>query len=190
MLMSGARCPWALRSKVEMKYHDEEWGIPTFEESYIFEMLILEGKQAGLSWSTIINRRDSLRLSFDNFDPKKLVEYDEKKIQELMNDKGIIRHELKIRAVIHNAKVYLDMLEKGESLSEFFWSYVDHKPLVNTFENLDEVPSQTSLSQTISKDLKKLGFKFVGPTTVYALMEAIGMVNDHLISCHFYNHIA
>lgn len=188
--MVEERCPWALRSELEMKYHDEEWGVPNFDDAYIFEMLILEGKQAGLSWSTIINRRDSLRLAFDNFDPKKLVEYDEKKIQELMNNKGIIRHELKIRAVIHNAHVYLDMLEKSESLSEFLWSYVNHEPIVNVFEKLDEVPSQTALSQAISKDLKKLGFKFVGPTTVYALMEAIGMVNDHLISCPFYNHIA
>lgn len=187
--MREERCPWALRSKVEMKYHDEEWGNPTFNEAYIFEMLILEGKQAGLSWSTIINKRESLRKAFDNFNPRKIKNYDQAKINELMMDEGIIRHELKIRAVIHNAKVYSKMLESNMFLSDTLWAYVNHEPVVNTYEQVSEIPGQTELSKTISKDLKKLGFKFVGPTTTYALMQAIGMVNDHLISCPFYSHI-
>ena len=187
--MSGARCPWALRSKVEMKYHDEEWGIPTFEESYIFEMLILEGKQAGLSWSTIINKRASLRVAFDNFNPYKIATYDESKIKELMLNEGIIRHELKIRAVIHNAQIYLTILASNRLLSDILWTYVDYKPIINKYKESKEVPSQTELSKTISEDLKKIGFKFVGPTTTYALMQAIGMVNDHLITCPFHSHM-
>lgn len=186
IMMNDGRCPWALRSNLEKKYHDFEWGIPNFDECYLFEMMILEGKQAGLSWSTIINKRESLRNAFDNFDPKIIAEYDEAKIEELMRNKGIIRHDLKIRAVIHNSKLYLELNDKGWNLSDFLWSYVSYKSVINSFSETSDIPSQTDLSKRISKDLKKLGFKFVGPTTIYALMQAIGMVNDHLVSCPFH----
>lgn len=184
--MSDLRCPWALRSDMEMNYHDKEWGIPSFDDQYIFEMLILEGMQAGLSWSTIINKRQSMRKAFDNFEPLIISRYDEQKVQKLMLDPGIIRHELKIRSVIHNAKIYLKLLDQGQSLSDLLWSSNDFKPTVNARQTSEEVPSQTELSLELSKELKKIGFKFVGPTTIYALMQAIGMVNDHLVSCPFY----
>lgn len=179
-------CPWAERSSLEKDYHDLEWGRVQKDELYLFEMLILEGKQAGLSWSTIIKKRESLRQAFDNFDPNIIARYDEAKVMALMANPGVIRHELKIRAVIHNAKLYLKLKEEGWSLSSFLWNYQNHQVQVNTFSESSQIPSQTSLSQTISKDLKKLGFKFVGPVSIYALMQAIGMVNDHLISCPFY----
>lgn len=186
MDMEKLRCSWALRSQVEKDYHDEEWGIPSYDESYIFEMLILEGMQAGLSWSTIINKRDNFRLAFDNFNPEKIAEYDDEKVKELMDNNNIIRHELKIRSVIHNAKVYLSLLENGQKLGDYLWSSLDYQPIVNAWISMEEVPSQSQLSLELSKGLKKLGFKFVGPTSTYALMQGIGMVNDHLVSCPFY----
>ena len=185
--MENKRCPWALRSNVEMKYHDEEWGVPTRDNAYIFEMIILEGMQAGLSWSTIINKRASMRQAFDNFDPFIIAQYKESKVRALMLDEGIIRHELKIRSVIHNAQIYLKLLESGVDLATLLWSFVDNQVIVNAWEHPDEIPTETKESRALSKELKKLGFKFVGPTTVYALMQALGMVNDHLITCPFYD---
>lgn len=184
--MKNKRCPWALRSELEMKYHDEEWGVPTRDDGYIFEMLILEGMQAGLSWSTIIKKRLTMREAFDNFIPEIIAEYTEDKIKYLMNHQGVIRHELKIRSVIHNANIYLNLLDKGESLSAILWSFVDDQVIVNANESIDDVQTQSEESRALSKELKRLGFKFVGPTTVYALMQAIGMVNDHLVTCPFY----
>ena len=179
-------CPWAERSSLEKAYHDLEWGRVHRDERYLFEMLILEGKQAGLSWSTIIKKRESLRQAFDHFDPKKIAEFGEDKVMELMANPGVIRHELKIRAVIHNSKLYLKLKNQGWSLSEFLWNYQMDQAQINAYSESSQIPSQTPLSQTISKDLKKMGFKFVGPVSIYALMQAIGMVHDHLITCPVY----
>ncbi len=181
------RCDWATHSELESAYHDQEWGRPVYDDRKLFEFLILEGKQAGLSWSTILVKRETLRQAFDDFDPAIIVQYDEKKIEELMQNPGVIRNRLKIKAVIDNAKIYYKVVELYGSLSDFFWGYVDHKPIQNQWTSISQVPARTELSDRISQDLKKLGFKFVGSTSIYAFMQSIGMVNDHLTSCFLYN---
>ena len=177
------RCSWANHSALEQEYHDKEWGKPVHDDLKLFEMLILEGKQAGLSWSTILAKRETMRLAFDNFNPAIIINYGEEKIESLLQNAGIIRSRLKVLAVIHNAKMYYNLLEKHGSLNDFLWSYVDYKPIINNWTSIEQVPASTPLSERISKDLKKLGFKFVGATTVYAFMQAVGMVDDHLANC-------
>ncbi len=181
------RCDWAEHSELEQKYHDTEWGRPVHNDKQLFQMLILEGKQAGLSWATILAKRDTLRAAFDHFDPAIVSRYDEAKIEALLKNDGIIKNRAKVNAVIHNAKRYDVLCEEYGSLDSFLWRYVDFKPIVNRWEHTAQVPANTPLSDTVSKDLKKLGFKFVGSTTVYALMQSIGMVNDHLLCCSFRN---
>lgn len=181
------RCDWATKSKIEQDYHDSEWGVPVHDDRKLFKMLILEGKQAGLSWRTILLKMDTLCEAFDNFDPEKIIKYDDKKIKELLNNNGIIKNKNKVNAVINNAKMYYNLCEKYDSLDNFLWRYVDFKTIDNKWDDVTKVPANTSLSDKISKDLKKLGFKFVGSTTIYAFIQGVGIVNDHLLSCSFRN---
>lgn len=181
------RCDWATKSKLEQEYHDTEWGIPLHDESRLFSLLMLEGKQAGLSWATILAKRETLYKAFDNFDPARLIQYDEAKVQALMQDSGVIKNRLKIQAVVHNAKAYLRLCEECGSLDAYLWGFVGHQPIVNAWESRQDVPASTPLSDAISGDLKRRGFKFVGSTIIYAYMQSIGMVNDHLTSCAFYH---
>lgn len=180
------RCDWAENSRLESEYHDREWGIPVHDDRKLFKMLILEGKQAGLSWATILAKMDTLCAAFDDFDPEILITYDEAKIEALLQNDGIIRNRQKVNAVVNNAKAYFKLCEKFGSLDQYLWSFVNHKPIVNAWSHLDQVPASTPVSDAISKDLKKHDFKFIGTTTVYALMQSVGMVNDHLTSCTFY----
>jgi len=167
-------------------YHDNEWGRPVHDDNKLFEMLILEGAQAGLSWETVLKKREAYKEAFDGFDPIKVALYDDTKKEELLANAGIIRNRLKINAAIVNAKLFLDIIEKHGSFDKFIWSYVDNKPLVGHWENFESMPLTTSISDQISKDLKKMGFKFVGSTIIYSFMQAVGMVNDHLTKCFVY----
>lgn len=180
------RCPWANKGKLEQEYHDREWGIPLHDDKQLFKMLILEGKQAGLSWSLILAKRETLCAAFDDFDPVLLAAYDDAKIAQLLQNNGIIKNRLKVRAVVNNARAYLRLCEEFGSLDSYLWAFVGHRPILNAWESADEVPAHTSLSDAISKDLKKRGFQFVGSTIVYSFMQAVGMVHDHLTSCAFY----
>lgn len=183
--MDILRCDWANKNELDKKYHDEKWGRPVHDDRELFKMLILEGKQAGLSWNTILSKMDTLCEAFDDFNPEVIKDYDSEKIESLLLNKGIIRNKLKVNAVVHNAKMYFKLCEKYGSLDNFLWSYVNNESIINNWENMEEVPTSTELSDRISKDLKKEGFKFVGSTTIYAFMQAIGMVNDHLAYCSF-----
>ncbi|MBL4699519.1 MAG: DNA-3-methyladenine glycosylase I [Phycisphaerales bacterium] len=183
MSESKCRCEWA-RSDIEQTYHDTEWGIPNRNEHHVFEMLTLEGAQAGLSWETILKKRNGYRKLFKNFDPKKIAKFTLDDFDRLMLDASIIRNKLKIGSTISNAQAVLDLYESGTTLSEFIWSFVDNTPIVNHYTTLADLPSQTGRSKTLSKQLKKHGFRFVGPTTMYAMMQAIGMVNDHTTDCY------
>ena len=164
-------------------YHDNEWGRPVHDDNKLFEMLILEGAQAGLSWITVLKKREAYRKTFDGFDPKKVALYGETKIEELMANEGIIRNRLKINAAIINAKLFLELAEKHGSFDKFLWEYVGYKPVTSRCESFANMPATTPISDKISKDLKKIGFKFVGSTIIYSYMQAVGMVNDHLVSC-------
>ena len=166
-----------------MVYHDTQWGVPERDERMVFEMLTLEGAQAGLSWSTILKKREGYRSAFRNFEVEKVARFTEKDVERLMGDASIVRNRLKITSTIDNAKSVVAMHARGASLSDLLWGYVDGTPIVNTRTSLEDIPAQTELSIRISKDLKKRGFRFVGPTIVYALMQAIGMVNDHVVTC-------
>ncbi len=177
------KCAWALKSPEEEAYHDHEWGRPLHDEQMLFEMLMLEGMQAGLSWSTILHKRDGYREAFKGFDANQLVLYNDVDVELLMMNPNIIRNRLKIKAIISNAKAYLLLKEKHGSLNAFMWSFVDGKPIVHGYQSLSDVPAQDEMSIEISKQLKRMGFKFVGPTIIYAYMQAIGIVNDHLVSC-------
>ena len=183
------RCPWCSGSDLYIKYHDEEWGVPVFDDHTLFEFLVLESAQAGLSWLTVLKRRENYRKAYDNFNPDKVASYDDKKVEELVSNPGIIRHKGKIEASINNAKYFIEIQREYDSFSDYLWEFVDYKPIVNQFTDLTEVPGKTSLSKKISKDLKKRGFKFVGPTIVYAYLQAVGIVNDHLTSCFRYDEI-
>lgn len=185
--MDVIRCDWANKSELEKQYHDTQWGKPVHNDKELFKMLILEGKQAGLSWATILAKMNTLCQAFDDFDPDKLIAYDEHRIEELLTNDGIIKNRLKVNAVIHNARMYFLLCKKYGSLDAFLWSYVDYQPIINHWETRSDVPANTPLSDKISTQLKKEGFKFVGTTTIYALMQSIGMVNDHLNSCSFRN---
>ena len=178
------RCPWAEKTEEERNYHDSEWGTPLHDERKLFEMLILEGQQAGLSWSIILKKRENFRIAYDNFDPEKIVRYDNKKIHELLMNPGIIRNKLKINAVISNAKAYLELKENKGSLDNYLWQFVDNSPIINHWKESAQIPVKTQLSDHISRDLKKRGFKFVGSTIIYSYLQAIGIVNDHLMTCH------
>ncbi|MFN2260848.1 MAG: DNA-3-methyladenine glycosylase I [Psychroflexus sp.] len=181
--MTKIRCDWCVGDELYEKYHDLEWGEPVKSDIKLFEFLILESFQAGLSWITILRKRENLRLAFDGFVYLKISKYDSEKVNNLLQDTGIIRHRAKIGATIQNAKAFIEIQNEFGSFSEYIWGFVNHEPILNSFETLSEIPAQTELSQKISKDLKKRGFKFLGPTTVYAFMQAVGMVNDHLIKC-------
>lgn len=177
------RCSWAGDDPLYIQYHDEEWGVPETSDRALFEKLLLEGFQSGLSWITILRKRENFRRAFDGFDAEKIVQYGPKKIEALMTDTGIIRNRLKIEAAVHNASAFLEFQEKGPGLATFFWDAVDGAPLQNNFKSMSDIPGKTDLSTKLSKELKKRGFKFVGPTTVYAHMQAMGLVNDHLVDC-------
>lgn len=180
--MNKKRCDW-VKSEVELDYHDKEWGVPSFDDEYIFEMLILEGFQAGLSWNTILVKRENFRKAFDGFDYKKIANYDEKKLEELMNNAGIVRNRLKINGSKANAKAYMIVQKEFGSFSKYIWSFVDNKQIINHYKSITELPAQTELSQKISKDLLKRGFKFVGPTIIYSFLQAIGIIDDHMDIC-------
>ena len=177
------RCPWAEKDPLLRKYHDREWGSPVHEDNLLFEFLVLEGAQAGLSWITVLRKRESYREAFDNFDPAKIASYDEEKIEELMNNPGIIRNNRKITSTIANAKALLKIQQEWGSFDRYIWQFVGGKPVQNKWKHAEDLPSFTTESENMSKDLKKRGFKFVGPTICYAFMQAVGMVNDHIIDC-------
>ncbi len=181
------RCKWVTSLDLDISYHDNEWGNPVHDDIKLFEMLTLESFQSGLSWITILKKREDFRIAFDGFDPEKVATYDENKIEELVSNEKIIRHRGKIVAAINNAKLFLELQKKYGSFDTFIWNYVGNKPIVGEWNNIDEVPSTTNISNKISKNLKKMGFKFLGATTVYAFMQATGMVNDHTKDCYLYN---
>ncbi len=183
------RCWWAGTDKMYNDYHDIEWGVPVHDDRVLFEFLTLEGAQAGLSWRTILERRENYRLAFDNFDYKKIAQYSESKAEELRNNAGIIRNKLKIRSTITNAIAFLAVQKEFGSFDAYIWGFVNNKPIQNNFKEPKDVPAKTELSEDISKDLKKRGFKFVGPTIVYAYMQAVGLVNDHTMDCFRYKEL-
>jgi len=183
------RCSWAGTDPVYVDYHDREWGVPMHDERTLFEMLILDGAQAGLSWITILKKRDNYRAAFDNFDAAKMARYSERKVQALLKNPGIVRNRLKVGAAIQNARMLLKLQEQEGSLAEYLWRYVNGKPVINAWRSIKEIPARTPLSDTISKDLSRRGFKFVGPTICYAFMQAMGMVNDHTIDCFRYREL-
>jgi DNA-3-methyladenine glycosylase I len=177
------RCSWCGTDPLYVAYHDEEWGVPEHDSRALFEKLILDGFQAGLSWITILRKREAFRAAFDGFDPEIIARYDARKIKSLMNDAGIVRNRAKIEASVGNARAYLEIAAQ-EPFSDFLWRFADGQPRQNRFKSLSQIPAKTPQAERISKELREKGFKFVGPTIVYAFMQAIGMVNDHLITCH------
>ncbi|MCB2178798.1 DNA-3-methyladenine glycosylase I [bacterium] len=178
-----ARCDWAGEDPLYVAYHDEEWGVPVHDDQKLFEFLILEGAQAGLSWITVLRKRENYRLAFDQFDPQKVARYDDVKIAQLMENPGIIRNRLKIQSAVKNAQAFLRVQEEFGSFDHFIWDFVDGQPLVNHWTEMRQIPASTPLSEKVSKALKKRGFNFVGPTIIYAHMQATGMVNDHTVDC-------
>lgn len=176
------RCKWA-KADIEICYHDNEWCKPSYSDLYIFEMLTLEGFQAGLSWLTVLKKREDIRKAFSNFDYERIAKYDESKIEKLLNNEKIIRNKLKIRAVISNAKAYMNIREEFGTFSNYIWQFTEGKQIVNSWENETVIPNQTKLSDNISKDLKLRGFKFVGSTIIYSFLQAIGIIDDHVINC-------
>jgi len=184
--MKKIRCAWCGEDPLYVAYHDQEWGTPVIDDETLFEFLILETFQAGLSWITILRKREYFREAFDNFDYKKIATYDEGKYEELMGNPGIIRNRLKIRSAISNAVAFMKIQEEFGSFSDYIWAFVNHKPILNEWKSMKELPAKTDISDVISKDLKKRGFKFVGSTVVYAHMQATGMVNDHVVDCFRY----
>jgi len=176
------RCAWA-NNELSILYHDEEWGVPVHDDRVLFEFLILEGAQAGLSWNTILNKRENYRRAFDKFDPKKVAKYDQRKVARLLADPGIVRNRLKIAAAVGNAKAFLKVQEEFGSFDRYIWQFVGGKPKVNQWKSLQELPARTPESDAMSKDLLRRGFKFVGSTICYAFMQAVGMVNDHTVEC-------
>ncbi|SDK37256.1 DNA-3-methyladenine glycosylase I [Microbulbifer yueqingensis] len=181
--MEEKRCDWCLSTPLYREYHDREWGRPLIDDRQLFEFLVLEGAQAGLSWITVLNKRENYRTAFDGFDPEKIARYDEQKIEVLLQDPGIIRNRRKVEGAVKNARAYLALRERGESLAGFLWRFTDGRVLVNEFRSLAEVPATTPESDAMSQALKRAGFAFVGSTIMYAHMQATGMVNDHLLGC-------
>lgn len=183
------RCDWGSSNELMIKYHDEEWGVPLHNDQSLFEFFVLEGFQAGLSWQIVLNKRENFRRAFDNFDPQKVANYTEEKIQELIVDKSIIRNQQKIRACVNNAQRFLEIQSEFGSFDKYIWAFVNYTPIQNTYASVKELPAKTELSDTISADLKKRGFKFVGSTVIYAHMQATGMVNDHIVDCFRYEEV-
>ena len=181
--MNKTRCSWCGEDPLYVKYHDTEWGKPIFDDDKLFEFLILETFQAGLSWITILRKRENFRKAFDNFDYQKVAKYGDTKFEELIQNAGIIRNKLKIKATISNATAFIEVQKEFGSFSKYIWGFVDHKPIINHWKTLEEIPANTQLSDKLSLDLKKRGFKFVGSTVIYAHMQATGMVNDHITDC-------
>ncbi|MFM9862472.1 MAG: DNA-3-methyladenine glycosylase I [Micropepsaceae bacterium] len=182
--MPKTRCTWPGEDPLYVAYHDEEWGVPEYDDRALYEKLILDGFQAGLSWITILRKRENFRKAFDNFDPAKIARYTEPKIAKLLQNEGIIRHRGKIEGTIKNARIYLDIMEKDSGgFKHFIWKHVDGKPVQNKWDGMKQVPAETPMSQALSKELKKRGFTFCGPTIVYAFAQAVGMVNDHMTTC-------
>lgn len=180
------RCPWCLKFEQYIQYHDEEWGIPVHDDRVHFEFLILEGAQAGLSWSMILKKREGYKRLFADFDPAKVARFTEKKLEKILLDPGIVRNRLKVFAAVNNAKRFLDVQKEFGSFDKYIWSFVNHKPIVNNWKTLSQIPPTTKESDALSKDLIKRGFKFVGSTVIYAHMQACGLVNDHLVDCWKY----
>ena len=183
------RCEWAGSDPLYIEYHDNEWGVPVHDDRKIFEMLVLEGAQAGLNWLTVLRKRENYRKAFDNFDPRKVAQYDSKKLQELLANEGIIRNKLKIHSAIQNARAFLEVQKEFGSFDAYIWQFVGGRPIRNSWKSLSELPAQTAESEAMSKDLKRRGFGFVGPTICYAHMQATGMVNDHVVTCFRYKEV-
>jgi DNA-3-methyladenine glycosylase I len=183
------RCDWCGDDTLYQDYHDNEWGVPLYDDQKLFEFLLLEGAQAGLSWITILKKRENYRAAFDNFDPNKIARYTDKKQQKLLQDKGIVRNKLKVAAFTKNAKAYLSVVKNHQSFANFIWQFVDGKPIQNEWKKMKDVPANTEEAEQMSKTLKKCGFTFVGPTICYAFMQATGMVNDHLVDCFRYEEV-
>lgn len=182
--MEKIRCGWCGKDELYMDYHDNEWGKPVYDDDTLFEFLVLESFQAGLSWITILRKRENFRKAFDNFDYKIIAEYNDTKVEELMADTGIVRNRLKVLATINNAKRFMEVQKEFGSFSKYIWGFVDNQPIINQPSTLKDVPATTDISDALAKDLKKRGFKFLGSTVVYAHMQATGMVNDHVLDCH------
>ena len=187
--MTKKRCAWCGDDPLYVAYHVEEWGVPVFDDQMLFEFLILETFQAGLSWITVLRKRENFRKAFDHFDYNKVAKYNEGKITSLLQDVGIIRNKLKVRAAVTNAQAFIKIQEEFGSFSDYIWGFIDGKPIKNTIKDMSQIPANTPLSDTLSADLKKRGFKFVGTTVVYAHMQATGMVNDHVVDCFRYHEV-
>ena len=185
-----ARCPWPKDDPLYVAYHDEEWGVPEYDDRALYEKLVLDGFQAGLSWITILRKRDNFRRAFDGFAPEKIARYTPKRVEKLMQDAGIVRNRQKIEGAILSARAWLDIMEKGDGFSPLLWDFLDGRPKVNRFRTTGQVPAETAISRAMSKELAARGFKFCGPTIVYAFMQAVGMVNDHLVKCHCHERCA
>jgi DNA-3-methyladenine glycosylase I len=178
------RCPWPKQDALYVAYHDEEWGVPEYDDRALYEKLTLDGFQAGLSWITILRKRDNFRRAFDGFEPEKIARYSKRKIENLMQDASIVRNRAKIEGAVTSARAYLEIMEHGPGFANLLWDFLDGRPKVNNFRSTRQVPAETDISRKLSKELGGRGFKFVGPTIIYAFMQAVGMVNDHLMSCH------
>jgi len=189
MTIEIIRCAWCGEDPLYVKYHDEEWGVPVHEDRTLFEKITLEGAQAGLSWITILKKRENYRKAFDNFDVKKISKYNEKKIAELLENPGIVRNKLKINSTINNAKAFMAVQKEFGTFDNYIWQFTNNTTLVNKHNHLGDLPAETNISKAMSKDLKKRGFKFVGPTICYAFMQAMGMVNDHVVNCFRYKEV-
>jgi DNA-3-methyladenine glycosylase I len=188
--MQLERCPWCGSDPLYVRYHDQEWGMPLHDDRRLFELLVLEGAQAGLNWLTILRKREGYRTAFDGFDPERIARYDATQVARLLADSGIVRNRLKIQATIRNARGYLAILEQHGGFDAFLWRYVDGQPRQNAWSTLVEVPARSPEAEAMSRDLKRLGFAFVGPTICYAFMQAVGMVNDHLVTCFRYRELS
>ncbi|RMG01413.1 MAG: DNA-3-methyladenine glycosylase I [Acidobacteria bacterium] len=186
--MDVIRCNWA-KSKLEIEYHDKEWGVPLYDDINLFELLLLETMQAGISWAIVLSKREAIRKAFDDFNPYEIASYDDRRIEMLLANPQIIRNSLKIRSAVQNARAFLRIVEKCGSFASYIWQFVDQKPIINAWCELSQIPAYTEISKQMSKDMKQRGFSFVGPTVCYAFMQASGLVNDHLISCFRYNQI-
>lgn len=189
MSIEKERCPWCLGFDQYIRYHDEEWGVPVHDDRKHFEFLILEGAQAGLSWATVLKKRENYRKLFADFDPKKVAEFDQSKVDDLLQDTGIIRNKLKVNGAVTNAQKFIEVQQEFGSFDQYIWSFVNHTPIVNKIKSMKEAPATSPESDALSKDLKKRGFKFVGSTIMYAHMQACGLVNDHLVSCFRYKEV-
>ena len=183
------RCPWPKQDALYVAYHDQEWGVPEFDDRALYEKLVLDGFQAGLSWITILRKRENFRRAFDGFEPAKIARYSPKKIERLMQDAGIVRNRMKIEGAVASARAWLEVMENGPGFSALLWDFVGGEPKVNRFRSVKQVPAATDQSRAMSKELAARGFKFVGPTIVYAFMQATGMVNDHLVDCYRHEHL-